>query len=182
MFIVSVFILMNLKSLGNNFRNQFLSVSKILTPDLETPKYKHKAARDIFDPFPVGHASGDIVGLSVGSAALGLKPSVDQTAPRSPVSILGFGRGGLLGADNSCLGALGGGVLQGAAEQLLHSSVPCRPPGLFLLPVSLLVSQMEDFSTPQHCISQSPPAVTPAWNCKNWYLISLEFLNAKCFK
>lgn len=109
MFIVTVFILMNLKSLGNNFRNQFLSVSKILTPDLETPKYKHKAARDIFDPFPVGHASGDIVELSVGSAALGLKPSVDQTAPRSPVSILGFGHGGLLGADNSCLGALGGG-------------------------------------------------------------------------
>ena len=56
-----------------------------------------------------------------GSAALGLKPSVHQTAPSSPVSILGLASGDLLGADNSCLGALGGGP---SKEQLGSCCTP----------------------------------------------------------
>lgn len=80
MFITTVFVLMNLKSLGDHFRNKCLAGPKALTPDLETPKDKYKAARDTFNPFLVELVVAWRAALWKGawdSAGPGLRPPVD---------------------------------------------------------------------------------------------------------
>lgn len=47
-FFVTLFRLMDLKSLGNNFRNELSADPETLTLDLEAPRYKHKAAKGYF--------------------------------------------------------------------------------------------------------------------------------------
>lgn len=51
MFIIIVFVLMNLKSLGDYFRNKCLVGFKALIFDLEIFKDKYKVVRDIFNFF-----------------------------------------------------------------------------------------------------------------------------------